>query len=81
MRHSLSQADVNRIEALDRQRRLMAQANRYAKKGHREGLASLGYEPDQIEDLLTPNSLGEVGFSSAELARIRDKISKLRAKR
>ena len=75
---AVSQAD--RIEVLDRQRRLMAQANRYAKKGHRQGLADLGYSPDQIEDLLTPNALGEVGFSDAEIKRIRDKIAGLRSR-
>ena len=70
-----------RIEALDRQRRMMVQANRYAQKRHRQGLAGLGYDAEQIERLLEPDLMGEVGFGRCEITKIRDKIRRLRMQR
>lgn len=69
------------IGALNRQRRLMNVANRYARKGHREGLADLGYTAEQIEKLLEPDLMGEVGFSTAQVSAIREKIKRLRMSR
>lgn len=71
----------SKIEALDRQRRLMVQANRYAYRKHREGLAGMGYDAEQIESLLEPDLMGQVGFPSAQIAAIRDKIGYLRKRR
>jgi hypothetical protein len=70
-----------RIEVLNRQRWQMNLANRYARKGHRAGLAELGYDAEQIEKLLEPDLMGEVGYPSAQITAIRDKIMRLRKRK
>jgi hypothetical protein len=73
--------DDPRIEALDRQRRIMRLANRYARQGHRQGLLDMGYSPAQVERLLTPNILGEVGFPQKQILAVSEKIKRMRKAR
>jgi hypothetical protein len=77
-----------RIEkALTLQARMKA-ANVAARKGDRVALAAQGFDPPQIEELLTPqwgNGRGPIGFpsyalsnNSANIRRMRERLAELR---
>ncbi|KWH27666.1 conjugal transfer protein TraC [Burkholderia cepacia] len=62
----------------------MKRANALVRREDRAGLARMGYKPDTIEKLFTPDFAGRVGFASYEISngsanirRIRDRIAQL----
>jgi len=78
-------AELARVrEAQDR----MKAANRLIRKNDRPGLAELGFTPDEIEALFTPDFCGRVGFpayalsnNNANARRIEKRIKELEAMR
>jgi hypothetical protein len=70
-----------RAEALQAK---MAAANKLVRKQDRAGLAALGFDEAQINDLFTPDFAGRIGFApyqlsnnNANIARMRDRLAEL----
>lgn len=72
------------LAALEERHDQMKRTNALVRSDNRAGLARMGYKPDTIEKLFTPDFAGRVGFasyeisnSSANIRRIRDRIAQL----
>ncbi len=68
-------ATIAKVRDLERERHTMIMANRYLRAGKAERLAELGFGPTEIHRLVQAG-----GYSSAELARMRDTIGYYRTK-
>ncbi|MDW9232882.1 hypothetical protein C7S15_8963 (plasmid) [Burkholderia cepacia] len=72
------------LVALEERHDQMKRTNALVRRDDPAGLARMGYKPDTIEKLFTPDFAGRVGFaayeisnSSANIRRIRDRIAQL----
>ncbi|MCA7888337.1 MULTISPECIES: DUF3560 domain-containing protein [Burkholderia] len=72
------------LVALEDRHDRMKRTNQLVRRDDRAGLARMGYQPDAIDKLFTPDFAGRVGFapyeitnSSANIRRIRDRIAQL----
>ncbi|HIF5839316.1 TPA: DUF3560 domain-containing protein [Vibrio parahaemolyticus] len=50
------------LESINNAQEKMKAANRLIRKGDRDGLAALGFKPDQVENLFSPDYAGRLGF-------------------
>jgi Domain of unknown function (DUF3560). len=75
-----------RIAQLEQRQDLMKAANKLARKQDRAGLAALGFSETRINDLLTPDYIGRLGFASfeitnngANLRRLKERLQFIKA--
>lgn len=64
-----------KIAALEALQEKMKSANKFVKKNDRQGLFKLGFNEKQINELLTPDFCGRIGFPSFELSNNRQNIT------
>lgn len=65
-------------EALDKASETMKACNKLIKKADREGLAKLGFNEAQIEELMKPDYMGRLGFPAYALSNNRANASRIR---
>jgi hypothetical protein len=65
-------------DALDKASETMKACNKLIKKADREGLAKLGFNEAQIEELMKPDYMGRLGFPAYALSNNRANASRIR---
>ena len=75
------------LASLESAQERMKRANRFARRGDRAGLAALRFSDRQVDELLTPDYCGRIGFpgyatanNNANIRRVKQRIGDLEAR-